>query len=175
MIQTVKSLPVAHLYIHVNSNFPELLEMYKSHIEKHNQEMRENPFPNSGFDLLVPTDQTFTSLKFQSQFMDFQIKTEMKFNDQPAAFYLYPRSSLSKTPLMLSNHVGIIDSSYRGNIKAAFRSFVGATEDFVAEKHTRLVQICHPSLCPIIVTLVAQESDLSETTRGTGGFGSTGK
>ena len=37
------------------------------------------------------------------------------------SYYLYPRSSVStKTPLRLANSVGIIDSGYRGNIKAVF-------------------------------------------------------
>ena len=40
-------------------------------------------------------------------------------NDKNIGYYLYPRSSISKTPLILANSVGIIDSGYRGNIKAA--------------------------------------------------------
>ena len=39
------------------------------------------------------------------------------------AYQIYPRSSLSKYPIMLANHVGIIDSGYRGNLIVAFRSF----------------------------------------------------
>jgi dUTPase len=45
---------------------------------------------------------------------------------------------------------------------------------YVVEKDVRLLQICHPSLCPIYVELV-DESELSTTERGEGGFGSTGK
>jgi dUTPase len=41
------------------------------------------------------------------------------------------------------------------------------------EKHTRLFQICHPSLCPVFVVLV-DESELNLSERGDGGFGSTG-
>ena len=112
------------------------------------------------------------------KFIDFKIKTEMTFTplnhpSYPSAFYVYPRSSLSKTSLMLSNHVGIIDSGYRGNIKGAFRCLDGFTH-FNATKFTRLVQICHPSLCKIRVVLVENETDLSTTLRGSGGFGSTG-
>lgn len=98
----------------------------------------------------------------------------MTYNNNPAAFMVYPRSSLSKTSLMLSNHVGIIDSGYRGNIIGAFRC-LSENIDFVADKFTRLVQICHPSLCKIRVVLVEEETDLSTTLRGSGGFGSTGK
>jgi dUTPase len=45
--------------------------------------------------------------------------------------------------------------------------------DYVVDKHTRLLQICHPTLCRIFVKLV-DESELSTTVRGVGGFGSTG-
>jgi dUTP pyrophosphatase len=73
---------------------------------------------------------------------------------------------------MLANHVGIIDSGYRGNLMGAFR-LLGQSE-YTVEKHNRLLQICHPSLCPVIVKMV-DENELSCTTRGSGGFGSTGK
>ena len=87
-------------------------------------------------------------------------------------YYMYPRSSISKTPLMLANHVGIIDSGYRGNLIGAFRCL--DSNPYTIEKHTRLLQVTHPSLCPIYVDMV-NESELSNTTRGSGGFGSTGK
>ncbi len=76
---------------------------------------------------------------------------------------------------MLANHVGIIDSGYRGNMMAALRKLPmdSNTEPYKVEKHTRLFQICHPTLCPIFVVLVS-ESELNSSERGTGGFGSTG-
>ena len=74
---------------------------------------------------------------------------------------------------MLSNHVGIIDSGYRGNIKAAVRCL--NADQYYVQKFQRLVQICHPSLCSIKVKLVETENDLTSTNRGEGGFGSTGK
>ena len=70
---------------------------------------------------------------------------------------------------MLANHVGIIDSGYRGHLMVALRSF----EDTVLLKHSRVVQVCHPSLKPFYVKIV-NENDFSETSRGSGGFGSTG-
>jgi dUTP pyrophosphatase len=72
---------------------------------------------------------------------------------------------------MLANHTGIIDSGYRGNLIAAFRCL---SNNYTLEKNTRIVQICHPSLCPIKVTLLDDETQLSSTSRGAGGFGSTG-
>lgn len=168
----------ATLYLYVDKEEPELLEMYKKQIQEHNEQIDTNPFPNSGFDLLLPQDTTIWHNNNESYFIDFKIKTEMTFTplnhpSYPSAFYVYPRSSLSKTSLMLSNHVGIIDSGYRGNIKGAFRCLDGFSH-FNATKFTRLVQICHPSLCKIRVVLVENETDLSTTLRGSGGFGSTG-
>ena len=168
----------ATLYLYVDKEEPELLEMYKKQIQEHNEQIDTNPFPNSGFDLLLPQDTTIWHNNNESHFIDFKIKTEMTFTplnhpSYPSAFYVYPRSSLSKTSLMLSNHVGIIDSGYRGNIKGAFRCLDGFSH-FNATKFTRLVQICHPSLCKIRVVLVENETDLSTTLRGSGGFGSTG-
>jgi dUTPase len=86
-------------------------------------------------------------------------------------YYLYPRSSICKTPLMLANHTGIIDSGYRGHIMAATRCLGGAYE---IEQYTRLFQICAPTLCRVFVVLV-DEIELTNSERGTGGFGSTNK
>ena len=112
---------------------------------------------------------------------DYQIKCSMKmFTTNSGTFnvgyYLYPRSSTgTKTPLRLSNSVGIIDSGYRGNITAVFDNI--SNSPFVIEKYQRLVQICPPNLSfPFCVTLVSSVDELSgETLRGSGGFGSTGK
>ena len=180
------------LHIFVNPAYPELVEIYKKAVEAHKENLKRG-FPDSGFDLYVPQDEVFGAL-MKTKMIDFQIKTEMKceavysggngFFDRSKAFYLYPRSSLSKTPLMLSNHVGIVDSGYRGNLMGAFRCLYRAgsaavaleeegSEVYLVPKHTRLVQICMASLEPFTVELVEKEEDLSNTERGKGGFGST--
>jgi len=83
---------------------------------------------------------------------------------------LYPRSSIVKTPLRLSNSVGIIDAGYRGNIMAFVDNIKG--EPFTIEKGTRLFQICGPCLERITFEVV---HDLSNSQRGESGFGSTGR
>ena len=88
----------------------------------------------------------------------------------PHSFYIYPRSSISKTPLRLANNVGIIDSGYRGNIMGAFDNISNSA--YTLKAGTRLLQICMPNLCEFDVEIV---SSLDETERGAGGFGSTGK
>lgn len=146
---------------------PELVDLYQRHVEKHNASILSDPFPNCGFDLFVPET---TEIGEETAFISMGVQCEMGDKDGPTAFYLYPRSSMSKTPLMLANHVGIIDSGYRGFLIGAFRNLYSSPH--VVEKETRLLQVCHPSLRPIRVVLV-DESELSTTARGSGGFGST--
>lgn len=97
-------------------------------------------------------------------------------------FYMYPRSSLSKTQLRLANSVGIIDAGYRGHLMAMFdvvnipSSWNNNQEvDYIGKKFDRYVQICAPGLVPILVEIVNKEDLGSETERGIGGFGSTGR
>ena len=75
----------------------------------------------------------------------------------------------AKTPLRLSNSVGIIDSGYRGNIIGIVDNL--SDEDFIVEPGTRLFQICSPVLDSITFQIV---NSLSDTSRGGGGLGSTG-
>lgn len=168
----------AVLYIAINENNNELVEKYKNLSEKHNNQIKTDPYPNAGVDLFFP-EETKLSL-FETSFVSMNIQCEMRMynNDSdcwdPTSYYLYPRSSISKTPLMLANQTGIIDSGYRGNIIGAFRNISGGPQSFLVEKHTRLLQICAPDLRPILIELV--DSTFFETTsRNNGGFGSTGK
>ena len=85
------------------------------------------------------------------------------------SYYLYPRSSISKTPLRMSNSTGIIDAGYRGEIIATVDNL--SSDDYTVKKGTRMFQICDASLDPIELEVV---DTLSDTTRGDGGFGSTG-
>ena len=158
-----------------------LNEEYTQRVLAHNKSLVTNMFADSGFDLIVP-EQTIFSTDIESRFIDMMIKGEMVYCDvandmlSNCAFVMHPRSSISKTPLMLANHTGIIDAGYRGSIIGAFRLLRSYTVDlpnYVVEKYTRLVQLCHPTLCPIFVVIV-QPNDLTNTVRGSNGFGSTG-
>jgi dUTP pyrophosphatase len=103
----------------------------------------------------------------------------------PAGFYLYPRSSISKTRMRLANSVGIIDAGYRGDIIAAVDTIglFGSNDIWHVwketlspiQKYDRYFQLCAPDLSPFLVHIVDTEAELgAPTTRGTGGFGSTG-
>jgi len=84
---------------------------------------------------------------------------------------IFPRSSNRKTRAYLTNHVGVIDSGYRGEIMITFKNVdLTALEPYkVGDRVAQLIIMPHP-----IVELVEVE-ELSETERGTGGHGSTGK
>ena len=156
-----------------------LKQTYIPRIEKHNAQFMQNNLPDSGFDVLVPTNELF-DMNFATKFIDMKIKTEMIYCDvetdflSTCAYNVHPRSSISKTPLMLANHTGIIDSGYRGSLIGAFRYLPITTVNngYTVDRHTRLLQICHPTLCPIYVTIV-DSTELSSSQRGSGGFGST--
>lgn len=141
--------------------------------QKHNRNILMSQFPDSGVDLRIPVSYTLCDV-FKSQFINLGLRTSMTYNGKPSAFLIHPRSSISKMPLMLANHTGIIDSGYRGPLIAAFRLLPHKDPEYTIEKYTRLVQICHPSLCPVYI-IECSECELGETERGDGGFGSTGK
>jgi dUTP pyrophosphatase len=87
---------------------------------------------------------------------------------------VFPRSSIRKTRLQLSNSVGVIDSGYRGELQATFNKITTTIEnqknDYkVGDRIFQLMVIPHPHVDFIEV------NELSETERGDGGFGSTGK
>jgi dUTP pyrophosphatase len=87
---------------------------------------------------------------------------------------VFPRSSIRKTNLQLSNSVGVIDSGYRGELQATFNKIQGIDnverENYkVGDRVCQIIIIPHP---PIEFNEV---NELSNTERGEGGFGSTGK
>ncbi len=86
------------------------------------------------------------------------------------AYYLIPRSSISKTPLRMSNSIGLIDGGYRGEIMAMCDNI--KTEKYKVNEGDRLFQIVACDSSEIEFEIVDK---LSDTSRGSGGFGSTGK
>ena len=102
-----------------------------------------------------------------SEIIKLQIACE---NIDNKPFLLLPRSSISKTSLRLSNSIGLIDAGYRGEIMASVDNI--KTNDYTIETGQRLFQLVAFDASPISFELV---DELSETSRGSGGFGSTGK
>ena len=120
---------------------------------------------DAGLDLYVLEDLTFEP--GETKLIKLGISCE---SEDGSAYYLLPRSSISKTPLRMSNSIGLIDGGYRGEIMASCDNIKNYT--YKVEKGQRLFQIVSFDLAPISYILV---DTLTETTRGKGGFGSTGK
>jgi dUTP pyrophosphatase len=109
--------------------------------------------------------------------INFKIKCAMINNETQTCvgYYLYPRSSISKYPLFFCNNVGIIDPGYRGEIKAKVRymPYDNINENYKnINELDRIFQICSPDLSPFNIEIVVS---LPDSSRGDGGFGSTGK
>tara|TARA_Y100000389_G_scaffold153040_1_gene153166 strand:- start:7359 stop:7925 length:567 start_codon:yes stop_codon:yes gene_type:complete len=167
--------PEYTLYINVENS--DLKEIYQSAAMKHNDNIYHNHFPDSGFDVYNPKEMMLSPTNVNK--VDLGIKCEMVNNvngtNLPSAFYLYPRSSISKTKFRLANNVGIIDSGYRGSLGAMIDVVYSFDhEETKLDKHQRLFQICNPILSPFKIVILNDDSELSSTPRGADGFGSTG-
>ena len=176
------------LLLKVHSEDPVLLASYREQAEKHNKKIMTDQHYDSGFDLYTPELVCFEKTKQGT--IDFKVSCACyedswnpetgKYETWPVGYYLYPRSSISKTPLLLANSVGIIDSGYRGTVKAklwnvgdsdSHHTNTGYNRVFHATEYSRLMQITMGDLSPFLVEIV---TELDDTTRGAGGYGSTG-
>lgn len=170
------SQPEYTLYLSVQNCSAELQQIYRENALKHNDNIYHNDFPDSGFDVFVPKEQVLNHQQVNK--VDLFIKCEMVHHvtqeNIPSGFYLFPRSSISKTKFRLANNVGIIDSGYRGNLCGVFDILNLAADKTPYEQYQRLVQICSNTLEPFKVILVDDIDKLGTTERGEGGFGSTG-
>jgi dUTP pyrophosphatase len=84
---------------------------------------------------------------------------------------IFPRSSVRNQDLILSNCVGVIDSGYRGELQATFKKTQGldSVKYKVGERGAQIIILPYPTI------YMTEVPELSDTERGTGGFGSTGK
>ncbi len=134
---------------------------------------------NAGFDLYSNTnvhiEQTpeFISFGIAVRLLKVQLLPGGTSNDYfrtESHFWLIPRSSIYKTGLIMANSTGVIDKSYRGELKAPVWSM---TANSNVARGDRLFQIVAPDMGWIRnVRLVISMPDAE---RGAGGFGSTGK
>ena len=98
------------------------------------------------------------------------IKVAAMKHNVPVPCLLVPRSSISGTPFRLANSIGLIDSGYRGEVKAK----VDVLSNGVVENGSRLFQICSHDFMPWDSVLIVNELPAAQDNRGEGGFGSTG-
>lgn len=122
---------------------------------------------DAGYDLYAAT--VTHDLTSNHVIVDFGIAVEI-----PTGYVglLFCRSSVSGTNCFLRNHVGVIDSGYRGSITAKF----GVLDHFPSARsfqpNDRVAQLM---VLPVPTVTFSCVSELSESDRGTGGYGSTGK
>jgi dUTP pyrophosphatase len=86
---------------------------------------------------------------------------------------VFPRSSIRKYDLSLTNCVGVIDSGYRGEIQATFKKTNWLKGDS-SEKYKVGDRIAQIIILPYPRIQFVESNQLSDTDRGNGGFGSTG-
>lgn len=97
---------------------------------------------------------------------------------------VFPRSSIRKTGLQLSNSVGVIDSGYRGELQATFNKIFGSERFYDETIETKVPsndfykigdRVCQIIVIPHPIVELVEVDELSDSQRGEGGFGSTGK
>jgi dUTP pyrophosphatase len=81
---------------------------------------------------------------------------------------VFPRSSIRKYDLFLTNAVGVIDSGYRGELQATFKK-TGLHKYEIGDRGAQIMILPYPQI------QFEEVEELSHTERGEGGFGSTGK
>ena len=102
-----------------------LAKLYQQAAEKHNEKMVSTDHYDSGFDLfcpkelIIPKESAGVKLDLGIQCAAYVGGMDAG-HFRPSPYFMYPRSSISKTPLRLANNVGIIDTGYRGNLIGMF-------------------------------------------------------
>jgi len=97
------------------------------------------------------------------------LKNKIEYYCEP--FLLMPRSSISKTPLIMSNSVGLIDSEYKGELISPV--YNTSDLDYVVKEGSRLFQLVQKDLKSFNNIMLSDK--LTKSNRGSNGFGSTGK
>lgn len=121
-------------------------------------------------------DITCTSYEYDKELDCFIYHSGLAFEvPEGYVMLIFPRSSNRKTDYYLTNSVGVLDSTYRGELMFAFKKRDDNRENYnkppyeVGDRIGQIIILPYP-----FVTMIESEV-LSETDRGTGGFGSTGK
>ena len=122
----------------------------------------------SGMDLMASINSTVTIKPKTSSLIPTGLS--IAFSDD-YEIQIRPRSGLAaKNNISVLNTPGTIDSDYRGEIKVIIYNH--GTNDFLINNGDRIAQMI---LMPVVKMELEETSDLPETIRGEGGFGSTGK
>ena len=181
-LELMKSQNRPFMYLRILVENPDLRSLYESCVQAHNHKIMQNlDYPDAGFDLINPVRQTAVSGRVNKVELKVKCAATLLNGDTSSSsssssssvntgYYLYPRSSISKSGIRLANSVGIIDAGYRGQLIAMVD--VVYCSEYVLDAYDKMFQICAPALIPIIAEVVDELGE--KTQRGEGGFGSTG-
>ena len=122
---------------------------------------------SSGLDLAANTDKQIRILPGKSEIIPTGLAVAIPKNFE---IQIRPRSGLAaKSQISVLNTPGTIDADYRGELKVILINL--SDKVFVVEKGLRIAQMV---LCPVVKATLKEVTELENTERGSGGFGSTG-
>ena len=122
---------------------------------------------SSGLDLAANTDKQIKILPGKSEIIPTGLAVAIPKNFE---IQIRPRSGLAaKNQISVLNTPGTIDADYRGELKVILINL--SDKIFVVEKGLRIAQMV---LCPVVKATLKEVTELENTERGSGGFGSTG-
>ena len=122
---------------------------------------------SSGLDLAAYTDKQIKILPGKSEIISTGLAVAIPKNFE---IQIRPRSGLAaKSQISVLNTPGTIDADYRGELKVILINL--SDKVFVVEKGLRIAQMV---LCPVVKATLKEVTELENTERGSGGFGSTG-
>ena len=123
---------------------------------------------SAGADLYACEEETVTINPGETRLIHTGISAEIP---EGFAGLIYARSGLAtKKGLAPANKVGVVDADYRGEIMVALYNQSSAAQ--TVEKGERVAQLV---IAPFLKAEFLEADELSDTVRGAGGFGSTGR
>lgn len=153
--------------VHKDARVPKYSTIHSSGMDLRaidvDDEILKIEWEEDGFTFLEPSFNRHKPLVFRT---GLQIEIPNNFEGQ-----VRPRSGLAfKDSISIINTPGTIDADYRGELKIALINL--SNKSYCISKYDRIAQLV---ICPVIQPLIITVDNLSDTDRGTGGFGSTGK
>ena len=122
---------------------------------------------SSGLDLAANTNKQIKILPGKSEIIPTGLAVAIPKNFE---IQIRPRSGLAaKSQISVLNTPGTIDADYRGELKVILINL--SDKVFVVERGLRIAQMV---LCPVVKARLKEVTELEDTERGSGGFGSTG-
>lgn len=115
-------------------------------------------------------DLTCVSMESNEMYIEYDTGLAVELEDGYVGL-VFPRSSISKYHLNLANSVGVVDSGYRGSIKLRFKKTLDKSWENLYNVGDKVGQLI---IMPFPKVELVEVAELSDSVRGSGGFGSTG-